>query len=64
MKNNECFNCGYHWYDEDLGYETCHYLEDEPHEWSPCEAQEEADRIAREREEYEDFIRQIEGEYE
>lgn len=24
MNNNPCFNCGYRWYDEDLGYETCH----------------------------------------
>lgn len=63
MSNNHCFNCGYCWYDEDLGYETCHYHEDEPHEWSPCEAADEADRIEMERREYEDFKRQIEEEY-
>ena len=62
--SNPCFNCGYNWYDEDLGYETCHYPEDEPHEWAPCEAQDEADRIAMEDEEYQNFIRQIEEEYE
>ena len=60
---NPCINCGYHWYDGDLGYETCHYPEDEPHEWSPCEANDEADRIARENEEYEEFKREIEDEY-
>lgn len=63
MSNNHCFNCGYCWYDEDLGYETCHYPEDEPHEWAPCEANEEADRIAMEQEEWEQFKRQIEEEY-
>ena len=63
MSNNRCFNCGYYWYDEDLSYETCHYPEDEPHEWSPCEAADEADRIEMERREYEDFKRQIEEEY-
>ena len=59
--NNPCFNCGYHWYDEDLGYETCHY--EGPHEWSPCEAADEADRIAREEEEWEEEKRQFEEEY-
>ena len=58
-----CINCGYHWYDGDLGYETCHYPEDEPHEWSPCEAADEADRIERERQEWEEEKRQIEEEY-
>lgn len=61
--SNQCFNCGYQWYDEDLGYETCHYPESEPHEWAPCEANEEAERIKRERQELEDEKRQIEEEY-
>ena len=60
---NPCFNCGYYWYDNDIGFETCHYPETEPHEWAPCEAKDEADRIEMERQEYEDFIRQIEEEY-
>lgn len=47
---NPCFNCGYNWYDEDLGYESCHYPEDEPHEWAPCELAEEDERQAREEE--------------
>ena len=62
-KKNPCFNCGYYWYDEAEGFEMCHYPEDEPHEWSPCEAQDEADRIAREEAEWEEEKRQIEEEY-
>lgn len=61
--NNPCEGCGYHWYDEELGYETCHYPENEPHQWAPCEANEESERIAREEEEWEHFKRQIEEEY-
>lgn len=60
---NECRNCGYFWYDEAEGFEMCHYPEDEPHEWSPCEAQEEDDRIAREKAEWEEEKRQIMEEY-
>lgn len=55
MKSNPCFNCGYNWCDEGDKYPTCHY--EGPHEWSPCEADDEAERIAREREEYEEFVR-------
>ena len=58
-----CRNCGYYWYDEVEGFEMCHYPEDEPHQWAPCEADEESDRIAREQEEWENFKRQIEEEY-
>lgn len=58
-----CRNCGYYWYDKSEGFEMCHYPEDEPHQWAPCEADEESDRIAREQEEWENFKRQIEEEY-
>lgn len=60
---SKCENCGYYYYDEIEGFEMCHYPESEPHEWSPCEADEEAERIAREEEEWENFKRQIEEEY-
>lgn len=59
--NNPCTNCGYHWQEEWETFPSCHY--EGPHEWSPCEANEEAERIAIEQEEWEDFKRQIEEEY-
>lgn len=59
--NNPCTNCGYHWQEDWENFPSCHY--EEPHEWSPCEAADEADRIEMERQEYEDFVRQIEEEY-
>ena len=62
-KNNPCENCGYYYYDECNGFEMCHYPEDEPHEGSPCEAADEADRTAREEAEWEEEKRQIEEEY-
>lgn len=55
--------CGYYYYDEVDGYETCHYPDTEPHEWSPCELADEDERRAREEEEWETFKRQIEEEY-
>ena len=58
---NLCENCGYHWQEDYESFPSCHY--EGPHEWSPCEAVDEADRIARENEEWEDFKRQIEEEY-
>lgn len=58
---NLCENCGYHWQEDYESFPSCHY--EGPHQWSPCEAADEADRIARENEEWEDFKRQIEEEY-
>lgn len=58
---NPCENCGYHWQEEWENFPSCHY--DGPHEWSPCEAADEADRIERERLEWEEEKRQIEEEY-
>lgn len=57
----ECKYCGCYWQEPDEFFPTCHY--EGPHEWSPCEAQEEADRIAREKAEWEEEKRQIEEEY-
>ena len=58
-----CENCGYYYYDEVEGFEMCHYPEDEPHEWAPCEAADEADRIEREREMWEEEERKILEDY-
>ena len=60
---NDCKNCGYFWYDEAEGFEMCHYPEDEPHQWAPCEANEESDRIAREEEFHRREMEIIEEEY-
>jgi hypothetical protein len=60
-KINPCFNCGYNWQEPWESFPTCHY--EGPHEWSPCEAADEANRIAREEAEYEEFIKSIEEEY-
>lgn len=62
-KSNPCFNCGYNWQEPWESFPTCHYPEDEPHEWAPCEAADEEDRIAREEAEWEDFVKSIEEEY-
>lgn len=59
-ESNPCFNCGYHWQEEWEDYPSCHY--DGPHEWSPCEQADEDERRRREREEYEEFVKQ-ESEY-
>lgn len=56
-----CKECVYCYKGDDDRYPTCHY--EGPHEWSPCEQEEENDRIARERREEEEFRRQIEEEY-
>lgn len=58
---NLCENCGYHWQEDYESFPSCHY--EGPHEWSPCEAADEADRIERERQEWEDEKRQIEEAY-
>lgn len=58
---NPCTNCGYHWQEDWESFPSCHY--EGLHQWSPCEAADEADRIEMERQEYEDFVRQIEEEY-
>ena len=47
--NNPCENCVYHWQESWERFPSCHYLG--PHEWAPCEAEDEADRIRREKEE-------------
>lgn len=62
-KTNPCFNCGYNWQEPWESFPTCHYPEDEPHEWAPCEAADEADRIAREEAEWEEEIRMMEEEF-
>lgn len=54
--------CGYYYYDEIDGYETCHYPDTEPHQWSPCELADEDERRAREEEYYRRQI-EIESEY-
>ena len=59
--NNPCENCGYYWQEEWADYPSCHY--EGPHEWSPCEAADEADRIERERQEWEEEKRQMAEEY-
>lgn len=62
MKNiNPCKNCGYHWQEDWESFPSCHY--EGPHEWAPCEAEDEADRIERERREEEEFQRQMLKEY-
>ena len=53
--SNPCKNCGYRWQEEWESFPSCHY--EGPHEWSPCEAEDEANRIERERREYEEFIK-------
>ena len=59
--SNPCENCGYHWQEEWESFPSCHY--EGPHQWAPCEANDEANRVAMEREEYENFKRQIDEEY-
>ena len=58
---NPCENCGYHWQESWESFPSCHY--EGPHEWSPCEAADTSDRIAREEEAWEEEKRQIEEEY-
>lgn len=41
-KPNPCFNCGYCWYDEREGYETCHYPYDDND--APCNYDEEGNK--------------------
>ncbi len=59
-----CENCGYYWYDEAEGFNMCHYPEDEPHQWAPCEQAEDDARREREKEYWERIIRQEEYENE
>lgn len=54
--------CGYYYYDEIDGYETCHYPDTEPHQWAPCELAAEDERREREEEYYRRQI-EIESEY-
>lgn len=61
MKNNPCENCGYHWQEDYESFPSCHY--EGPHEWSPCEAEDETNRIERERQEYDELVRRIETNY-
>lgn len=62
MKNiNPCENCGYHWQEDWESFPSCHY--EGPHEWAPCEAEDEADRIESERREEEELQRQMLEEY-
>lgn len=48
---NPCENCGYYWREGYEKFPSCHF--DGPHEWAPCEAADEADRIKMDRLEYE-----------
>ena len=56
----KCSDCGYYWQWKGEDYPTCHY--EGPDEWSPCVQADEDDWRAREKEEYEEFKRQIEEE--
>lgn len=60
-KTNPCFNCGYNWQESWESFPSCHY--EDPHEWSPCEAADEADCIAREEAEWEEFVKSMEEEF-
>ena len=56
-----CKECAYCYKTDRDDYPTCQY--EGPDEWCPCVAQDEADRIERERQEEEEFKRQIMAEY-